>query len=281
MEEKVSYKINFDEYLNYLSREEKSNLTVEKYTRDLQCFFRFLGAGTEISKERVIEFKSYLGEHYKTSSANSMLAAVNGFLSWMGMENCRVKSFKCQRKIFCDKEKELNRLEYERLVQAARTKGDKKIEMIMQTICGTGIRISELSFITVEAALQGQAVVAAKGKSRIIFITSKLRKYLLKYCREEGIKTGMIFVRKNGMAVGRTTVWKAMKAICSAAGVDSRKVFPHNLRHLFARTCYSKKKDIVYLADILGHSNIETTRIYTISSGKEHEQLIGSLKLII
>ena len=269
------------DYLDFLNGEERSKATVEKYERDIKKFYAFLGDNRLIEKERVIEYKTFLSEHYKISSANSMLAAVNGLLTWMGLEKCRVKSFKYQRQIFCDGNKELNKREYDRLVEAARAKGNKRLELIMQTICGTGIRIGELPYITAEAVWQGKAVVSGKGKTRVIFITSKLRKYLLGYCKKNKISKGPVFITKNGKPINRSNVWTEMKALCQKAGVDREKVFPHNLRHLFARTCYKKKKDIVYLADILGHSNIETTRIYTTSSGREHKRMLEGLGLVI
>lgn len=270
-----------EQYMDFLCEEERSAATRSKYLRDIRGFFAFMGDEPLLTKSRVIEYKAHLGQNYKVSSANSMLAAVNGLLSWMGAGECRVKSFKNQRQVFCESSRELSKQEYEKLIKAAQDGRQTRLEMIMQTICATGIRIGELPFITVEAVRQGKAVVACKGKSRTILITPKLRKYLLQYCRSMKISKGAVFITKHGAAVDRSNVWKEMKALCKAAGVDKGKVFPHNFRHLFARTCYEKKKDIVYLADILGHSNIETTRIYTISSGKEHERLIGSLELII
>ena len=272
---------DIERYLEFLRIEERSKATREKYERDIKGFYKFLGEDRLLEKERVIEYKTFLSEHYKISSANSMLAAINGLLTWLGMEKCRVKSFKYQRQIFCDGKNELNKEEYDRLVETARTNGNTRLELIMQTICGTGIRIGELPYITAEAVMQGRAVVSGKGKSRVIFITSKLRKYLLEYCKKEKINQGPIFITKSGKPINRSNVWAEMKALCQKAGVDREKVFPHNLRHLFARTCYEKKKDIVYLADILGHSNIETTRIYTISSGKEHRRMLESLGLVI
>ena len=272
---------DIESYLDFLDREERSRATREKYERDIKGFYKFLGDNRLIEKERVIAYKTFLSENYKISSANSMLAAINGLLTWMGLEKCRVKSFKYQRQIFCDGNRELSKAEYDRLIETARTIGNSRLELIMQTICGTGIRIGELPYITAEAVWQGKAVVSGKGKTRVIFIASKLRKYLLGYCKKEKISQGPIFITKSGKPINRSNVWAEMKALCQKAGVDREKVFPHNLRHLFARTCYKKRKDIVYLADILGHSNIETTRIYTISSGKEHRRMLEGLGLVI
>ncbi len=269
------------DYEIYLKNEERSKATIQKYIRDIKQFYQFLKGDLTVTKEKVMEFKAYLGENYKTNSANSMLASVNGFLMWGGLGGLRVKCFKTQRQIFSDRSRELTLKEYEGLVKAAREMGKERLEMVLQTIGGTGIRISELSTITVEAVRQGQVSVTGKGKQRIVFLTPKLRKYLLKYCKQHKIHQGVVFITKGGKPVDRSNIWKEMKKICREARVDPTKVFPHNLRHLFARTCYKKKKDIVYLADILGHSNIETTRIYTISSGSEHKKMLSSLGLVI
>ncbi len=265
----------------YLQKEEKSRLTIDKYLRDILRFYEYLGDDRSVSKERVISYKEYLGSHYKISSANSMIAALNKFLSWTGMDHCKVKSFKNQRPIFCDQSRELNQNEYERLIKTAQKQGNCRLEMVMQTICATGIRISELRYITLEAVYRGRAEVMGKGKQRTVFIVPKLRRYLISYCKANGVVRGTVFVTRSGKPVNRSNMWAEMKALAQAAKVAMEKIFPHNLRHLFARTCYKKKKDIVYLADILGHSNIETTRVYTISSGKEHEVMLASLGLML
>ncbi len=265
----------------YLTEEEKSTATITKYMHDIEVFSRFLGKDQLITKEKVLAYKHYLGDHYKVTSANSMLAALNKFLDWMGLGDCRVRSFKYQRQLFCEKSRELSKEEYGRLLKTARSMGNTRLEMMLQTICGTGIRVGELPYITVEAVKRGEAVVLGKGKRRVIFITAQLRRYLLDYCRRGHIKTGSVFVTRGGQAMNRSNIWTEMKRLGRAAGVESFKVFPHNLRHLFARICYQKKKDIAYLADILGHSNIETTRVYTISSGSEHKKMLASLGLVI
>ncbi len=270
-----------DEYEIFLRNEERSRATIQKYIHDIRHFYRFMQGECCITKEQVMAYKASLGEHYKVSSANSMIAAINGFFAWAGAGGLKVKSYKTQKRIFSDKSRELNRREYERLLNTAKEQGKVRLQMIMQTIGATGIRISELSCITVEAVRCGEAVVYGKGKQRVVFITPKLRRYLLDYCRSANIRRGIIFVTKNGNAIDRSNVWAEMKALCRDAGVQETKVFPHNLRHLFARICYKMKKDIVYLADILGHSNIETTRIYTISSGGEHKRMLASLGLVI
>lgn len=265
----------------YLQQEERSRATVEKYMRDTRKFYEFLGEGRRIDKEKVIAYKEFLKETYKVSSANSMLAAVNCLLCWAGLGDYRVKSFKIQRQMFVCKEKLLGKEEYDRLVGSARKNKNDRLELIMQTICATGIRIGELPYITVEAAVRGVARVQGKGKQRIIFIPDKLRVYLLGYCQRKRIGKGTIFITRSGRPVNRVNIWSEMKGLCKRAGVEHAKVFPHNLRHLFARTCYRQNKDIVYLADILGHSSIETTRIYTVSSGEEHEQMISQLGLVL
>ncbi len=276
--------VTFDDigyFADSLAGEERSEKTIEKYCRDVQRFYLYMNGDYEITKDKVIGYKMFLAANYKVSSANSMLAAVNKFLDWKGFHEYRVKSLKVQKQIFRDKGRELSRKEYERLIRTARKQNKFRLEMIMQTICGTGIRIGELSYITVEAVRQGEAVVLGKGKRRVIFITAQLRKYLLDYCQQNHIKAGAVFITKGGQPINRSNIWTEMKGICKSAGVEAFKVFPHNLRHLFARICYQKKKDIAYLADILGHSNIETTRIYTISSGSEHKKMLASLGLII
>ncbi len=268
-------------FADYLRKEECSKATITKYVHDLTVFYVFTGGEQVITKEQVIAYKEYLSGHFKISSANSMLTALNKFLGWSGRSECQVRSFKTQKQIFSDQSRELDRKEYKRLISTARGQGKFRLEMIMQTICGTGIRIGELPYITVEAVVRGEARVLGKGKHRVVFITSKLKTYLLKYCRKNQIKSGSVFVTSSGRPVDRSNIWSDMKRVCEAAGVDPQKVFPHNLRHLFARVCYQMKKDIVYLADILGHSSINTTRIYTISSGREHKKMLASLGLLL
>ncbi len=268
-------------FADFLASEERSINTIEKYSRDIRRFCMYLNGDFGITKEKIIGYKAFLATNYKVSSANSMLAAVNKYLEWKGLHEYRVKSLKVQKQIFRDKGRELSRKEYECLIRTARKQKKFRLEMIMQTICGTGIRIGELPFITVEAVKLGEAMVLGKGKRRVIFITAQLRKYLLEYCRSNDISTGSVFITKNGQPLNRSNIWTEMKRLCKTAGVDRFKVFPHNLRHLFARICYQKKKNIAYLADILGHSSIETTRIYTITSGGEHKKMLASLGLVI
>ena len=253
----------------YLILEEKSKLTAEKYIRDVRRFLGWLGR-RELSKGVVLEYKTELMEKYAVASVNSILSSLNCYLDFIGRQDCRVKTVKQQRRAFADEGKELTKQEYERLVAAAKEK--PRLCLLMQTICSTGIRVSEHRFITVEAARQGYAEVRLKGKCRIVFLPKKLCKALLRYAKSRHIRNGSIFVTSGGKPLDRCNIWAEMKKLCRTAGVSREKVFPHNLRHLFARTYYSLEKDIVRLADILGHSNINTTRIYTMESGQTHRR---------
>ena len=268
------------DFRSFLFEDEKSNNTIEKYMHDIMVFSAFAN-GLEINKDLVIKYKSNLIEKYTVASANSMIAALNAFLNFTGWTDCCIKQFKVQKKVFCSEEKELTKSEYVRLVNAAKQKCNERLNLIMQTICGTGIRVSELKFITVEAVRKGEATVSCKNKTRTIFIIRDLQKKLLKYIRAKSIVSGCVFITKSGKPIDRSNIWKEMKSICKHAGVSDNKVFPHNLRHLFARAFYSIDKDIAKLADILGHSSINTTRIYIITTGAEHKQKIEKLHLII
>ncbi len=268
------------DFENYLRSDEKSDNTIEKYLRDVRAFTVFAQA-REISKAVVMEFKSSLVENYEITSANSMIAAVNAFLRFMGWVDCCIKQFKVQKKAFCSEEKELTKAEYIRLVNTAKQKGNQRLNLILQTICGTGIRVSELQFITVEAVRKGEAIVSCKNKTRTVFIVRELQKKLLNYIKSKGITTGCIFITKSSKPMSRCNIWREMKALCEQAGVSPDKVFPHNLRYLFARTFYGIEKDIAKLADILGHSNVNTTRIYIITTGAEHKRKMEGMRLII
>lgn len=265
----------------YLKSEEKSENTIEKYLRDVRAFSVYLN-GDEITKEAVIAYKSkLLSMNYAVRSINSMLASVNGLFSFLGWADLKVKSIKLQRQIYCSEERELTKAEYMRLVNTAKQKGNERLNLILQTICGTGIRVSELQYITVEAVKCGEAIVSLKGKTRTIFIVRELQKKLLRYAAEQGISSGTIFITRTGRPLSRTNIWREMKNLCEQAGVNPQKVFPHNLRHLFARIFYDIEKDIAKLADILGHSSINTTRIYIISTGNEHRRRMEHMRLII
>ena len=268
-----------DKFREHLILEERSENTIEKYMRDIKYFMSYI-YGSELTKERVIAYKKFLQEKYKIRSVNSMLASVNSLFYFLGWIDLRVKQIKVQHQIFCSEEKELTKAEYERLCSAAKENNNERINLILQTICGTGIRVSELEFITVEAVKRGEAVVSLKGKTRSVFIVKALKQKLLHYAAENKIKSGMIFVTKSGKAVSRTNIWREMKALCEKANVNPDKVFPHNLRHLFARVFYGIEKDIAKLADILGHSSINTTRIYIISTGMEHRRRMENMRLV-
>lgn len=269
------------EFSAHLKNEEKSKNTTEKYLRDVRMFAAHF-RGTEITKEMVIAYKSkLLAEHYAVRSVNSILASLNSLFTFLGWSDCKVKSMKLQRQIYCPEEKELTKAEYLRLVNTAKRKGKERLNLILQTICGTGIRVSELEYITVEAAKSGKAVVALKGKTRSVFLVKELQKKLLRYATEQNISSGTIFITRNGKPLSRTNIWREMKGLCQEAGVNPQKVFPHNLRHLFARVFYGIEKDIAKLADILGHSSINTTRIYIISTGSEHRKRMENMHLIL
>lgn len=267
-------------FCGMLRTEEKAAATVEKYGRDALGFVRYV-SGRLVTKELVIEYKAHLQERYAARSVNAMLSAVNRFLSFLGLADCRVKTLKTQRAVFCSAEKELTREEYLRLLSAAEGSGKERLHLILQTICGTGIRVSELSAITVEAAQRGEAVVRCKGKTRTVLLVRALRKKLLRYAKENGIAAGAIFVTRTGKPLDRTNIWREMKALCRKAKVSAEKVFPHNLRHLFARTFYAVEKDIVKLADILGHSSVDTMRIYMIATGAEHRRKLERMHLVL
>ena len=269
---------SFEEYLRL---EEKSENTVEKYLRDVRAFAVFAG-NNEVTKQTVTEYKEHLLKSgYAARSVNSMLASINGLLTFLNWEDCKVRAVRVQRQVYCSEEKELTRAEYARLCRAAGEKQNERLNLILQTICGTGIRVSELKYITVEAVRRGEATVSLKGKTRTVFLVKELQKKLLRYAAERKIQSGCIFVTRTGKPISRTNVWREMKNLCNDAGVDSKKVFPHHLRHLFARTFYGLEKDIAKLADILGHSSIETTRIYIVSTGAEHRRKLENMRLIL
>ena len=262
-------------YTAHLRREERSPGTIEKYLRDVEAFFSFVG-GDAVTKETAIQYKEHLKKKYKPASVNSMLAAVNRFFREMGWFGCIVKALKIQREAFRSKERELSKEEYFRLLEAAKENGNTRLYLLMQTLCATGIRVSEL-----QAAKCGEAVVHCKGKTRTVFIIRELRKKLLRYATKQNIQSGMIFITRTGKPISRTNIWREMKALCVEAEVNPQKVFPHNLRHLFARVFYGIEKDIAKLADILGHSSINTTRIYIISTGTEHRRRMENMHLIL
>ena len=267
-----------EDYRMYLIREEKSEATQEKYLRDVGAFVRWLGK-RELNKETCLLWKQRLVEKgYAPRSVNSMLAGLNSLLVFLGRPECRVKALRLQRSVYCREEQELSREEYMRLLDAARS---EELRLVLQTMAGTGVRVSELRHFTVEALSRGEILVNCKGKSRTVLLPGKLRKLLMDYARRQGIRQGPVFLGRGGKCLDRSSIWARMKRLCARAGVKPEKVFPHNLRKLFARTFYKIEKDIARLADILGHGSIDTTRIYIMTSGREHRRKIERLGLVI
>ena len=267
-------------YETALQEAEKSAATMEKYLHHVRQFVAH-DAGRRIDKALVLEYKTRLGKLYAPSSANAALAAVNGFLRFWGFESCCVRPFKVQKKLYCPEEKELTREEYVRLVKAAKEKSSERLALLLETICATGIRVSELPYITVEAVARGEAVVHCKGKTRTVFLPAALQKKLRRYMQSQKIQSGPVFITRTGKPMNRSNIWREMKALCERANVAPSKVFPHSLRHLFARTFYSIDHDVAKLADLLGHSNINTTRIYIITTGAEHRRKMETMRLVI
>ena len=267
-------------YSKHLYLGEKSAATIEKYLRDVRAFARWL-EGREITKERTSEWKACLIErNYAPASINAMLSALNSLLDFLGLMDCRVKILKIQRRMFRDSSRDLTRSDYDVLTATARSKGKERLALLMEAICATGIRVSEVKYLTVEAAQEGRAEISLKGKIRTILIPMKLSRKLLKYAKKQRITCGEIFLTRNGTPISRRQIWAEMKGLCEAAGVAASKVFPHNLRHLFATIFYRVCRDIVKLADLLGHSNLETTRIYLLTTGAEHQRQLNRLGLV-
>ena len=264
----------------YLKNEERENSTIEKYLQNIQSFANWLQE-REVTKENLTAYKEHLiMKKYNPKTINGILSAINKFLVVAGWGDIKVKYLRIQRQLFRSSGRELTKAEYMKLLNKAQELGKERLSLLMQTICSTGIRVSELKCITVEAIKAGKAEISLKGKIRTILLTGKLCKKLLKYAKHKKITSGEIFLTRSGRGLGRKQIWAEMKALCKKAGVESGKVFPHNLRHLFARTFYKVCKDVVRLADVLGHSSIETTRIYLISTGAEHLQTLNKLNLI-
>ena len=267
-------------FADHLKSEERSPGTVEKYLRDVRSFAAWLD-GREVTKELAAAWKEHLlAEHYAPVTINSMLAAVNAFFRFAGWDECRVKFLKIQRRLFRESRRELTRQEYDRLLETARALGRERLALLMETVCATGIRVGEVRYITVEAAQTGRAEIALKGKIRTILLSAKLCRKLVKYAKQKKIASGEIFLTGSGKSLSRKQIWAEMKALCQKAGVEPTKVFPHNLRHLFARCFYQACRDVAKLANILGHSSIETTRIYLISTGAEHAKTLDRLRLV-
>lgn len=281
MRERLITKEQMIQFEAYLLREEKSANTCRKYLRDVRAFADYMH-GESVTKEDVIYYKSHLlDDSYAIRSINSMLASLNTFFAFQGWTDIRAKSIKLQRQVYCPEEQELSKREYLRLLTTAKQRNNQRLCLIMQTIAACGIRISELSYITVEAVRSGRAVVRLKGKTRYVFIVRKLQNKLLSYIKEQGLTQGAVFVSKKGTPLNRSNIWREMKNLSEHANVNPKKVYPHNLRHLFAREFYKMENDIVKLADVLGHSNIDTTRIYIVSTGVEHRRCMENMRLVL
>lgn len=267
------------EFRDSLIADEKAQATVEKYLRDVRVFSAWLD-DAELTKQKVLEYKENLKENYATASINSVISSLNSFFCFVQIPTLCIKTVRVQKQLFLKTEKELTKKEYARLLAAAKTAGNERLNMVMQTICSTGIRVSELRSITVEAVKNRTAHIHSKGKQRYVFLPKALCKKLIAYAKSHKIETGPVFVTKSGRPLNRSNIWADMKKLCESAQVPKEKVFPHNLRHLFARTFYSLQQDIVRLADILGHSNVNTTRIYTMETGEIHRKKIEMLGLL-
>ena len=264
-----------------LFQAERSQATVEKYLRSVRDFSRYLD-GRPVAKSVILEWKDTLRHRgYAPSTVNTFLAALNYLFNFLGWTDCRTHYLKIQRRLFRDAGQELGRQDYTRLIAAAHELGRERIALVMETICATGIRVSEVRYLTVEAVNKGRATISLKGKIRTILLPGKLCRKLLKYAKKQKITSGEIFLTRGGKPMGRCQIWTEMKRLCKKAGVEPSKVFPHNLRHLFATVYYRIYKDIVKLADILGHSSIETTRIYLLTTGTEHRQQLERLRLVL
>lgn len=263
----------------YLINEEKAQATITKYMRDVKEFNAWKGV-QKLDKNMVLTYKAYLCERYAAASVNAALSSLNTFFNFMEWYDLRVKNLKIQRQMFVSADRELTKSEYDRLLQAAKQKKSRRLYLLIQTICSTGIRVSEVRYVTVEAVARGIACINCKGKCRQVFLPKQLCQILKGYVREQKIRSGAVFVTKNGNPLDRSNIWSDMKKLCKTANVSEKKVFPHNLRHLFARTYYGLQKDIVRLADILGHSSVNTTRIYTMETGEIHRRQIQKLGLL-
>ncbi len=267
-------------FIHKLYAEERAQATIEKYARDIRGFSLWLGERT-VTRESVVEWREALcAKGHAPSTVNAKLSALNGFFQEMGWNECRAKFLRIQRKIFRDAKQELNKKEYERLLETARKQGRERTALILETICATGIRVSEVRYITAEAAELGRAEIRLKGKIRVILLPGKLCRKLLKFARKQKIRCGELFVTRSGRSLSRKQIWQEMKNLCGDAAVEPLKVFPHNLRHLFATVFYQVTKDIVKLADVLGHSSVETTRIYLCTAGTEHIRQMERLCLV-
>ena len=279
MTEKISIK-KVGEFENNLIMNEKSLATIKKYIKEIRNFLDYLDGG-DITKSRVMQYRAAMQPEYKAQTINVKLSAVNAFLDFIGRPECRVRFIKVQIKSFVEEEKELREEEYRTLLLSARERGKIRLYHILLTLCSTGIRISELKYITADAVQQGRAEIDMKGKHRVILLPNELKNKLKDYMDQQNIRTGSVFITRNGKPVDRSNIFHEMKRLSAYAGVKPKKVYPHNLRHLFARSFYAVEKNLSHLADILGHSSIETTRIYIASSYRNFDRIFDSMQLII
>lgn len=280
MKERVLTLEQLAAYDGHLRLEEKSAATIEKYLRDIRAFALWLD-GRPVTKEAVTSWKErLLMERRAPSTVNAALSALNGLFRFLGWEGCRARFVKVQRRLFRDPARELTRPDYDRLIATARELGKERLALVMETICATGVRVSEVRYLTMEAVQRGRAEISLKGKVRVILIPTKLARKLLKYAKKNKTVSGEIFLTGNGKSLSRRQIWAEMKRLCVRAGVEPSRVFPHNLRHLFATAYYRAYRDIAKLADVLGHSSIETTRIYLLTSGAEHQRQLDRLGLV-
>lgn len=280
MNERILTAEQVDAYSGWLRQNERSPATIEKYLRDVRAFARWL-KGQPVTRERVTAWKACLqAKHRAPATINAALSALNGIFRFLGWADCRARFLRVQRRLFRDRSRELTRTDYDRLIRTAQTRGQHRLALVMETICATGIRVSEVPYITVEAARQGRAEIALKGKIRVILLPVKLCRKLLAYANKQKTASGEIFLTGNGTSMSRHQIWAEMKRLCRHAAVAPSSVFPHNLRHCFAVAFYQACRDIVKLADVLGHSSIETTRIYLLTSGEEHQRQLDRLGLV-
>ena len=268
------------DFARQLQEDERSPATIENYLRHIRAFAAWAG-GQAVTKDLATQWKEHLISQYRPGTVNTMLVSLNRFFAFLGWYDCQVKTLRIQRRLFREDSKELTRAEYERLVSAAQASGRERLVLLLETICSTGIRVSEVKYITVEALKLGKAEISLKGKNRTILLPNKLCRKLLKYAKKQKTVSGEIFLTRNGKGMSRKQIWAEMKSICAKAQVAATKVFPHNLRHLFARVFYKACRDVAKLADVLGHSSMETTRIYLISTGVEHAHTLERLRLIL
>lgn len=267
-------------FREFLLENEKAPATVQKYVGEAEHLREFL-AGEPLTKKELLAYREHLQQQCGARTVNNKLSAVNAYLLFLGAEHCHVKQLRVQRQAFREERRELSEAEYRRLIAAARGRKDQRLYHVMLTICTTGIRVSELRFITAETLASGWTEIRLKGKSRVVLLPRELAQRLRQYAQARGIRSGPLFRTRTGMPLDRSNIWREMKTLCREAGVAPEKVFPHNLRHLFARSFYEQEKDLAHLADILGHSSIETTRIYVAVSTQVHEQMLQRMRLIL